>query len=465
MSRQLTENLRIVLKRYDKSARVTQNWDNLEVSVEGEDDTKAAAVAQLLACIPGIANFSRVRVFPLVDLQQAFEDTLSIWREQLDGKTFCVRVKRNGRHEFSSIDAERFIGGGLNQHTGASGVDLHNPDEVVKLEIRHDKVFVVDQKYQGLGGFPLGSQESVVSLVSGGFDSTVASYHSIKRGLRTHFLFFNLGGAAHELGVKEIAFYLWNKFGSSHRVKFISVPFDGVVNEILEKVDPSCMGVILKRMMLRAASKVAERAGAAALVTGEAVAQVSSQTLTNLSIIDRVSDSLVLRPLAMMDKGKIIQECRLIGAEEFSAAIPEYCGVISVRPSAHLRLHKVEAQEQNMRNSVLDEALERAVAQSIDAVMRDVEQGVEQAEATSELDEGHVVIDIRHPNDAELKPLNLGEQAIIHIPFYSLSTRFETLNAHKTYLLYCDKGVMSQLHANHLKDSGFSNVGVLRLKN
>ncbi|NON23248.1 tRNA 4-thiouridine(8) synthase ThiI, partial [Klebsiella pneumoniae] len=116
--------------------------------------------------------------------------------------------------------------------------------------------------------------------------STVAAYQMMRRGLMTHFCFFNLGGRAHELGVMEVAHYLWKKFGSSQRVLFISVPFEEVVGEILNKVDNSYMGVTLKRMMLRGAAHMADRLQIDALVTGEAISQVSSQTLPNLSIID-----------------------------------------------------------------------------------------------------------------------------------------------------------------------------------
>ncbi|MGX9080546.1 tRNA uracil 4-sulfurtransferase ThiI, partial [Klebsiella pneumoniae] len=93
-------------------------------------------------------------------------------------------------------------------------------------------------------------------------------------------------GRAHELGVMEVAHYIWQKFGRSQRVLFVSVPFEEVVGEILGKVDNSQMGVILKRMMLRAATRVAEKLQIEALVTGEAISQVSSQTLTNLAVID-----------------------------------------------------------------------------------------------------------------------------------------------------------------------------------
>lgn len=464
MSRQLTENLRVLLRRFDPQATVRQEWDNLEVVVSGEDDERAAAVADLLACVPGIAKFARVRAYPLGDLDHLYECAHRTWADVLKGKTFCVRVKRTGKHAFSSVEVEREIGGRLLHETEAAGVDLHNPDLLLRLEIRQDTLYVVEQTFVGLGGFPLGSQEAVLALVSGGFDSTVACYQSIKRGLRTHFLFFNLGGIAHEVGVKEVAFYLWNRFGSSHRVKFVSVPFDGVVQEILTKVDPSCMGVVLKRLMLRAASQVADRAELDALVTGEAVAQVSSQTLTNLAIIDQASSKLVLRPLAFMDKGAIIDQCRAIGAEHFSAAIPEYCGVISVRPSAHLRLSKVEAEEARMDPQVLTDALTNTKVQSIDSVMKDVEHGVSQVSEVSSPAPNQVVIDIRHPNERELQPLRLpgAHTTPLSIPFYSLNSEFSQLDRSRQYLLYCAKGVMSQLHAAHLRDSGFDNVAVYR---
>ena len=144
--------------------------------------------------------------------------------------------------------------------------------------------------------------------------------------------------------MKEVALYLWMRYGSSHRVRFISVPFEAVVGEIISKVDNAQMGVVLKRMMLRAAGKLATELHLDALVTDEAVAQVSSQTLPNLAVIDSVSEKLVLRPLIMSEKQDIIDLARKIGTEEFSAAIPEYCGVISVNPTTKARLHRIDRE-------------------------------------------------------------------------------------------------------------------------
>ena len=190
--------------------------------------------------------------------------------------------------------------------------------------------------------FPIGTQGDILSLMSGGFDSTVASYMTMKRGIKTHFVFFNLGGMAHEIGVKQVALYLWNKFGSSHKVKFISVPFDDVLEEIFRSTPPTYMGVTLKRLMLRASEKIADEMEIDALLTGESVAQVSSQTLRNLAIIDKASSMLILRPLSTMNKPDIMSIANDIGTKHFAEAMPEYCGVISQNPITHGSFKRME---------------------------------------------------------------------------------------------------------------------------
>ena len=346
MTRQLRDNLRRLFRTLNEPVIVDRDWDKIEV--KGPDDVDLTnQVADILGRTPGIANFSRVQHFAMGDFDHILEKTLSVWRDKLEGKTFVLRVKRSGKHEFSSHDVERQVGGGLLHQSLASGVKLKNPDLTVRLEIRQEQLYVIEETTQGLGGFPLGTQDSVISLISGGFDSTVSSYLTMKRGLRTHFLFFNLGGRAHEVGVKEVAFYLWNKYSGSHKVRFITVPFDEVIGEILSNVQNSQMGVVLKRMMLRAGTQIAEEMEVQALVTGESVAQVSSQTLANLSVIDSVTSTLVLRPLITFDKNDIIDVARKIGTEQFAANMPEYCGVISKKPTTRAKEERVAGEEEN----------------------------------------------------------------------------------------------------------------------
>ena len=259
----------------------------------------------------------------------------------------------------------------------------------------------------------------------------------------------------------EVAHYLWKKFGSSQRVLFISVPFEEVLGEILGKVDNSQMGVVLKRMMLRAATTMAERLQINALVTGEAISQVSSQTLPNLSVIDAATDMLVLRPLLASHKQDIIDTATAIGTAEFAKHMPEYCGVISVNPTTKAKKLRIEYEESQFDQAILARALERATLLPIDKVIDELAKDV-QVEEVSEALPSHVIIDIRHPDDTDEQPLQLDGIDVQTLPFYAVNSRFKELDASRQYLLYCDKGVMSRLHAHHLLSEGYANVRVYR---
>ena len=455
----LQNNIQIILGRIDSSVKASAHWDKVEVKSEGNES--AQALINALKCIPGIQQFLVVDEYPLADFHDAFEKTLQTYKERLAGKTFKVRVKRSGQHEFTSVELERYVGGGLRQHSEAAGVDVHNPEVWVDLEVRGDRLYIVSDLYKGLGGYPLGTQEPVLSLISGGFDSVVASWMTMRRGCKTHFLFFNLGGYAHEIGVKQIALQLWKQYGSSARVKFITVPFEEVVGEILQSVDNSHMGVVLKRMMMRAADKVADHMKMPALVTGESLAQVSSQTLPNLQVIDSVAQHLVIRPLITMDKPDIIDITRQIGAFEYASKMPEFCGVISDKPTTCAKPERVAAEESKFDFAVLERAVENVDVITIDEIVENSNINAD-IEALTKVGENQVIVDIRAPQEEEAKPLNLPGCTILKIPFYKLDTESEAFDAEREYLLYCAKGVMSQMHAQHLTEKGLTNIRVYR---
>jgi len=458
----LRRNLRVILHRLDAGISVTGDWDILEVDSGDGGEALDAQVLEVLLRTPGIGVVMPVVKRPLPAMEDIAAEVLPYYRDALAGRTFAVRCKRQGAHGFTSSDVERHVGAVLLRETEAAGVDLTSPQVTVRAEIRHKDLYIVKEHLKGLGGYPLGTQEGVLSLISGGFDSAVASYLCMRRGLRTHFLFFNLGGKEHELAVKEVALYLWMKFGSSHRVKFVSVPFERVVEEILEKVDNSQMGVVLKRMMLRAADQIATELNVDALVTGESVAQVASQTMPNLSVIDQVSERLVLRPLIVTDKQDIIDIAREIGTESFSAVIPEYCGVISVKPTTNAKRARIEAEEARMDMRWLDAAVADKEIQMIDRVVEVVAHRDVEPETYSAVPTNAVVVDIRHPDEQQRRTLVVPGAEILSLPFYQLSSRFAALDAARQYVLYCEHGMMSRLHASHLKDVGHNNVGVYR---
>lgn len=452
----LTSNIRNIITKVDETATVVRHWDYIEVN--SADEHKRDNLTKSLAQIPGIHHFLEVGETTFTSLHDIFEQTIAEVGDKLNDKTFCVRAKRKGKHEFNSLDVEKYVGGGLNQHIASAKVKLKNPDVVVNIEIDNNKLLQIKQRHKGLGGYPVGTQEQALMLISGGFDSGVASYMMIRRGVKLHYCFFNLGGDMHEFGVKEMAYLLWQKFSSSHRVNFFSVDFAPVVTEILNKVDNAYMGVVLKRMMLRAASDIAHKHNYPALITGEAIGQVSSQTLANLEQISKASDKMVLRPLIAHDKEDIIDIARKIGTSDISEAMPEYCGVISNKPTVCADEEKLLAEEQNFDFNILDKCASEALKIDI----RDLKQnnGILDyiPEVVTTIGENQQVVDIRSNFEIEQNPLDLADK--LEIEFFKLKTELAKLDANKTYLLYCEQGVMSKMQCVYLKQHGFNNLKV-----
>lgn len=458
----LERNIKTILLRTDSNIEVNNNYDHLTIRSFTDDAAIHQQLIDRLSCIPGIVHFSEMQSSTFSSLHDIFEQVAEVYAGQLQNKTFCVRVRRAGKHEFSSIEAERYIGGGLNQQVESARVKLNKPDLIVALEVRKDQLIMVRKQHQGMGGFPLPSQSDVLSLISGGYDSAVASYLMIRKGLRTHYLFFNLGGAAHEAGVREMAFHIWQKYSLSHKVKFVSVNFAPVVDQILETIDNGLMGVVLKRMMMRAASEVAENLGIKAVVTGESIGQVSSQTITNLNVIDRVTDMLILRPLIYQDKQEIIDMCRKIGAEDIAKSMPEYCGVISKKPTVNAVLSEVLANEQKFDFTVLEQAVKAAKVLDIRTIDYQAEQQAHVVTELAQLPADAVVLDIRSPEETDIKPLTVDGHNVVELPFFRLASQFANLDQSKHYYFYCERGVMSRLQAVVLQEQGYNNVAVYR---
>ena len=459
----LESNIRLSLRRILETVYVQNHWDKVVVTVSGDaTDAQKDEIIDQLQRIPGIVQFNLVERFEFVSIDDIYQKVFELYKDRLIDKTFCVRVKRAGKHEFKSQEVAHYVGGGLNQNIASAKVKLKNPQVVVPIEIKDNLVYIIKHNYRGIGGFPLPTQEDVLSLISGGFDSGVASYMMIRKGARTHYCFFNLGGAAHEIGVKQVSYYLWKRYSITHKVKFVTVDFEPVVAEILENIENSQMGVVLKRMMMRAAADVAANLNINAIVTGESLGQVSSQTLANLNVIDRVTPTLILRPLIQHDKQEIIDIANEIGTEDFAKTMPEYCGVISNKPTVKAKIDEIEAQEQNFDFDVLKRVVDNATIMDIRQIEEQANEEVSEIESVSELAQSDVVIDVRSPDEEDLNPLEIDGIEVIHLPFYKISTKFGDLDQTKQYFLYCERGVMSKLQALLLHENGFNNVKVYR---
>ena len=456
MIAQVYNNLNYILSKISDDIKIKKFFDKVEVVCPVE---VTALVRQRLLDTPGIQQILEAIQFDhMYTLDEIKVKVNEICASEIQGKTFVIRAKRTGTQEFKSTQIEQTVGGYMLAMNDTKGVNLKNPEVTINIELEHHQLNIITYKHMGMGGFPIGTQGSILSLMSGGFDSTVASYLTMKRGIKTHFIFFNLGGVAHEIGVKQVAYYLWNKFGSSHRVSFISIPFDDVVTEIFKSVSEPYMGVMLKRLMLKASEKVADSMGIDALITGESVAQVSSQTLRNLALIDQVTNKLVLRPLAMMSKPDIIDIAYKIGTSRFAEAMPEYCGVISKNPVTHGSYERMEKEAKYFDYSILDEAVKKSVFVNVDEIAEDISE-IGQMEIINDLSGAdYTVIDIRQSDDCIKTSVET-----LKIPFYKLKSEFKKLPQDKTYLFYCDKGILSQLHAQFLRDNeNYTNIKVYR---
>ena len=458
---QLYNNLQTLLGRVDENIEVKKHNDKIEVFTPVEFITETRIK---LLDTPGIEWVLEVTQFENIrTIDEIKEKVNECTAHLIEGKSFVVRAKRSGTHEFKSTEIERTVGGYMlavndGKH---NGVDLRNPDVTINIELVQHQLNIINHKYKGLSGFPIGSQGAILSLMSGGFDSTVASYLTMKRGIKTHFIFFNLGGTAHEIGVKQVALYLWNKFASSHRVEFISVPFDDVVTEIFRSTNESYMGVTLKRLMLMAAEKIADDREIDALLTGESVAQVSSQTLRNLALIDQATNKLVLRPLSTMNKPEIIDIANSIGTRRFAEAMPEYCGVISKNPVTHGSYKRMDEEAKKFNYEVLNEAVQNAASVFIDEIVADVSE-IGEMDVVSDLSDGnYTIVDIRQSDEC----IEVEGSEVLKIPFFNLKQEFMKLPQNKNYLFYCEKGILSQLHAQYLKDAhNCNNIKVYRPK-
>ncbi|EPE37369.1 tRNA uracil 4-sulfurtransferase ThiI [Candidatus Photodesmus anomalopis] len=456
----LTCNIRIIVQRQTEYVKVFNCRDHIEVTLKSNFDFEE--VLNILKNTPGIHHILQVQQSYFTDMHDISTQVLKLHRSNMENKTFSVRVKRHGKHEFTSVELERYIGCFLNESIQSASVRLVKPDLTISIEIFNNKLNQIITRIRGLGGFPLGTQEDVLSLISGGFDSAVSSYLHIKRGSKTHYCFFNLDGSIHEIMVRKISYFLWKKYGSSAKVNFFSVNFVPVVTEILKKIDNSYMSVILKRMFIRAGAILAERYGIQALITGESLGQVSSQTLTNLRCIDSVTDTLILRPLINWDKEDIIKLARDIGTEVFSKSVPEFCGVISKKPTVKAIKKKVEIEESKFDFSILEQVTLDVQVTNIRNIISKNFQVFPRINQVKVAEIDSIILDIRSPDDKSKKPLVMDNVEVRHMPFFRLINQFKNLDQDKVYLLYCEHGIMSLYQAINLQNCGFNNVKIYR---
>jgi len=237
---------------------------------------------------------------------------------ELHGESFAIRCKRSyKRFPLRSEEVARRLGAFVNVRSGMR-VDLDAPDVAIHVLIQSDGVYVYLHRYPGAGGLPVGTSGRVLVLLSGGIDSPVAAYLVLKRGVRAHFVHFHSAPYTEEASVRKVEELVRLINRHQGRSRLAVVAFGDCQREIVAQCPQSLRVVLYRRMMLRVAARLARRWRCHALVTGEALNQVASQTLENMATIDRVAHMPVLRPLLGFDKNEIIALAERAGTYEVS---------------------------------------------------------------------------------------------------------------------------------------------------
>lgn len=463
----LSTNLRNALRRIEPEAKVRAEWDQLWIRLpNGLDTDTTERLEQCMARTPGIHLVARVEQSSFTDLDDLVQQVVVRWASRVEGQQFRVSARRRGTHDFNSQQVERHIGGALLDATEGASVNLQHPHIDVRLRIEGNQLLHHITERPGVGGYPLGSQGQALVLMSGGYDSPVAAWKMMRRGVKCHFVLFRFAGDEQLQAVHRITHHLWQQHGSSHQVSFTSVPFEEIIDAIRQHVDEGLTGVVLKRMMIRAATRVAHRARVSVLVTGEAIAQVSSQTLHNLALIDNATHLPILRPVLADNKQDIIDIARQIDTAELSASMPEYCGTVSQRP--HIKACReavVDAEASLDMDALIQAAITRAwsgkLGRDAPSAPRESIASVPLENLTVASARNTTIIDVRAPDEVDARPLPQGHVEILQIPFYELQSRAEELSPDRHYLLYCEQGTMSRLQALHLRDRGIHDVAIL----
>jgi thiamine biosynthesis protein ThiI len=279
----------------------------------------------------GISSVDTVRNLEFDNIANLARTVGELTADQVAGRTFAARVKRRGTHEWNSMDLARLIGSSL--HDKSAGVDLTNPDVEIRVTVLDQRAYLVADHQRGAGGLPLGTQDRVLCLVSGGFDSVVAAWMLMSRGCPVDFVHFSLNCAQSDHAL-AVARELWTRWGHGTDPTVHLVEFQPVKDALYEHVDARMRQVTLKVMMARAASQVAQEAGVTALVTGDALGQVSSQTLPHLVAVSKSVETPLLRPLLGLPKESIIDLARKVGTADLSARAQEVCDLSAGGPVA-----------------------------------------------------------------------------------------------------------------------------------
>ncbi len=439
--RRLRRNVRDALETTGAPWQLEGEWSRIYVR---SDSPQTPA---LLGRVFGISSLSTVELTVPAQLEAIVREGEAAFGDAVRGKRFAVRAHRAGIHDFGSRDIMVRLGAALLPH--ALKVDLTHPEVTVHVDVQNESAYLFTTRMDGAGGLPLAVEGNAVALVSGGFDSAVAAWLLMKRGVALDFVFCNLGGDAYERAVVQVTKVLADEWSYGTRPKLHVVDFYQPLAELRARVRESYWQVVLKRLMYRVGSRIGAELDAEALITGEAVGQVSSQTLKNLRAIEPAAALPLFRPLLGFDKEEIIERARHIGTATLSEQVKEYCAIAPGRPVTAASVERVAGEEAKLDLSVLDAAV--AARKVLDLRALTPTDLVAPYLFATEIPQGAVVIDCRPEPQYRAWHLPGAEQR----DEWDLARDIGRLDKAPTYILYCAAGVQTAYLAERMQRAGY----------
>jgi len=444
----MVRNIKAALKSRDIAYQVERTRNRIFVTLPAADRERGAEVLRRVFGIQSLAHVEEIAWSSLEDLVAGAE---SFFRDSVRGRTFAVRARRVGdRHEIlvRSDDLQRELGTAL--LPGARGVSLDTPEVTAHVEVMPGRAYLFEQSVAGPAGLPIGCEGRAVALISGGFDSPVAAWLMMKRGVSLDYVLCNLGGRQQQVETLAVAKQLADRWAHGTRPHLHVVDFDEVTRALQASVATRYWQIVLKRLMVRAAEAVAAERNADAIVTGEVVAQVSSQTLPNLAVISAASPLPILRPLLGFNKEEIIALSREIGTHDLSAQVGEYCALVPSKPATRARLARIEAEERGLDPDIL----ERAIAERSVFDLRTLDlSSLDRPELSTDcVPAGAIVLDLR--SKAAYQGWHYPDA--LFLDFANALRVYPQLDRDAQYVLYCEFGLKSGHLAELMQRAGLT---------
>ena len=319
----LTQNIKNSLKNY--KIKLTKN--RVRMFIEVENDNELEEIIEKLTKIFGIHSI--VICYKTNNNIENIKNNILEITKNMDFKTFKVVTKRSNKEfPIKSMDFNNIIGGLLLKNKPNVKVDVHNPDYTLKIEIRENNTYIYSKEIEAAGGYPVGVAGKGILMLSGGIDSPVAGYMAMKRGIKLECLYFESPPHTSPQALNKVKKLVEILSEYQPDIKLHIINFTNIQENIYKNINPNYMITIMRRMMYRITDKIREKNKALVIINGESVGQVASQTLNSMYVINNVTTTPIIRPVACLDKIEIIEIAKKINTYETSILPYEDCCTI-----------------------------------------------------------------------------------------------------------------------------------------